>query len=160
MYQIGRIAKTHGVKGEVKVSLTTDFDRFIVGKTIYYYQQDQKIYLTIESVRPQQTMLLVKFKELNSLNEVETLTQKLLYTAEEPPLGEDEYTRHQLIGMTVVSTEGETIGVVKNVMFLPSQEVLVIERDQDKDALIPFLKEFVIEVSDKIVVKLIEGLIW
>lgn len=160
MYRIGRITKTHGVRGELKVQSTTDFERFVEGRVIYYLDSDQKRYLKIKSVRLQHPQLLIKFEEINNLNEAEVIRGKDLFTDEDPTLLEDEYTKDQLVGLEVVTNKGEVLGKVVDLMFLPSQEVLVIKGMAPKNILIPFLKEFVLEVSDKIYVKLIEGLIW
>lgn len=160
MYQIGKIVKTHGIKGEVKIQSMSDFDRFVPKKTIYYYEKGEKIYLKIATVRKQQQLFLVKFDGFNSLNDVEALKGLDLYTDERPTLEEDEYLKEDLVGLEVYSTNGEYIGKVIDLMFLPSQETLVIKGETKKKILIPFLKEFVIEITDKIVIQVIEGLIW
>lgn len=160
MYRIGKITTTHGVKGEFKVQSTTDFERFVEGRVIYYLEKDQKRFLTIKSIRTQHSNFLVQFKEIKDLTEAEALRGKYLFTDEEPELEKDEFTKELLIGLEVVDDKGQLIGKVIDVMFLPSQELLVVKGESPKNILIPFLKEFVLEVSDKIYVKLIEGLIW
>ena len=160
MYFIGKVTKTHGVKGEVKVKSETDFDRFQEGKTIYYIKKDgSKQFLEIESVRNQMEILLIKFKGLDNLDSVQVLKQKNLYADEDPELKENEFTVKELLGLKVYSHLDEYIGVVKDIMFLPKDDVLVVEKSDGKEALIPFIKQFILEVSDKIVVQVIEGLI-
>ena len=159
MYRIGRIVRTHGVKGEVKIASTSDFERLIPGKVIYYVKDNTEVKLEIESVRRQQELYLVKFKGLDSLTEVETFKGLDLFTNEEPDLLEDEFTFESLKGLEVITEEGVKIGKVIDVLSLPSQELLVIRGERKKEILIPFLKQFVIEVSDKITVRIIEGMI-
>ncbi len=159
MYRIGKIVNTHGIKGEVKVLSTSDFDRFKKGNTIYYYEKKNKVYLQIKSVRRQHELYLIKFEGYNSLTEVESLTGLNLFTSERPTLEEDEYIKEDLVNLLVYSTKNELIGKVVDLRFLPSQELLVVESEDQKQILIPFIKEFVVSITDKIVIKVIEGLI-
>lgn len=159
MYRIGKIVSTHGIKGEVKVLSTSDFKRFVAGKTIYYYDKDNQIFLNIESVRNQQELFLIKFKGFDTLTAVEPLKGVMLFTDERPELKRDEYIKEDLINLLVYSTENELIGRVVDLRFLPTQELLVVENNDHKKIFIPLLKEFVISITDKIIVKVIEGLI-
>ncbi len=159
MYRVGKIVNTHGIKGEVKVMSTSDFDRFKKGNTLYYYNKKEKVNLKIKSVRMQNEIFLIKFEGFNSLTEVEDLKGLELFTSDRPELEEDEYIKEDLIGLSVYSTEGELIGKVIDLRFLPSQELLVVKGEGKKEILIPLIAEFVVSINDKIVVKVIEGLI-
>ncbi len=160
MYRVGKIVNTHGIKGEVKVMSTSDFDRFKKGNTLYYYNKKEKVNLKIKSVRMQNEIFLIKFEGFNSLTEVEDLKGLELFTSDRPELEEDEYIKEDLIGLSVYSTEGELIGKVIDLRFLPSQELLVVKGEGKKEILIPLIAEFVVSINDKIIVKVIEGLIW
>lgn len=72
-------------------------------------------------------------------------------------LGENEYYYNDLIGKSVVNQQGEDRGTVIEVRELPQADYLVISY-LDKSVLVPFIKEFVTEVNEKITVKEIEGL--
>ncbi|HHT82819.1 MAG TPA: 16S rRNA processing protein RimM [Acholeplasmataceae bacterium] len=159
MYRVGKIVNTHGIKGEVKVMSTSDFDRFKKGNTLYYYNKKEKVNLKIKSVRMQNEIFLIKFEGFNSLTEVEDLKGLELFTSDRPELEEDEYIKEDLIGLSVYSTEGELIGKVIDLRFLPSQELLVVKGEGKKEILIPLIAEFVVSINDKIIVKVIEGLI-
>jgi 16S rRNA processing protein RimM len=159
MYRVGKIVNTHGIKGEVKVMSTSDFDRFKKGNTLYYYNKKEKVNLKIKSVRMQNEIFLIKFEGFNSLTEVENLKGLELFTSDRPELEEDEYIKEDLIGLSVYSTEGELIGKVIDLRFLPSQELLVVKGEGKKEILIPLIAEFVVSINDKIIVKVIEGLI-
>lgn len=160
MYRIGKIIKTHGIKGEVKVAKIGDFERLIPGKVIYFYDNKTKVNLTIETVRMQQQIYLVKFKEYNSLTEVEKIKGIHLFTDEDPNLLEDEFTHQMLIGMDVITIDNINVGKVVDVLSLPSQDILVIKGEKPKEILVPFLKEFIVKVEDKIIIKVIEGMLW
>ena len=132
MYRVGKIVNTHGIKGEVKVMSTSDFDRFKKGNTLYYYNKKEKVNLKIKSVRMQNEIFLIKFEGFNSLTEVEDLKGLELFTSDRPELEEDEYIKEDLIGLSVYSTEGELIGKVIDLRFLPSQELLVVKGEGKK----------------------------
>lgn len=120
----------------------------------------RKVNLKIKSVRMQNEIFLIKFEGFNSLTEVEDLKGLELFTSDRPELEEDEYIKEDLIGLSVYSTEGELIGKVIDLRFLPSQELLVVKGEGKKEILIPLIAEFVVSINDKIIVKVIEGLIW
>ncbi|MGI6787216.1 MAG: ribosome maturation factor RimM [Acholeplasmataceae bacterium] len=159
MYRIGVVVNTHGIKGEVKVQSTSDFERFIKGKIIYYYENDEKVYLEIKSVRYQHEILLIKFVGFETLTAAEKLKGLQLFTSERPQLDPDEYLKEDLINLLVYTTDHKLIGKVIDLKFLPSQELLVVKGNDQKKILIPFVDEFIVSITDKIVIKVIEGLI-
>lgn len=160
MYRVGKIVNTHGIKGEVKVVSISDFDRFKKGKVLYYYNKKEKVYLKIKSVRMQNEIYLIKFENYDSLTLVEDFKGLELFTSERPELQEDEYLKEDLVGLPVYSTEDKLLGKVVDLRFLPTQELLVVKDQNKKKILIPFISEFIVSITDKIVVKVIEGLIW
>ena len=70
MYLIGNIANTHGIKGEVKIYNLSDFSRFLVSAKIYVMIKGEKKYFTIEKVRSQGNLFVVKFKGIDNINDV------------------------------------------------------------------------------------------
>ena len=62
-FKCGKILKTHGVKGELKVKPLTDFDRFTSGNKLYINHQDSYIEVTVDTVRDFGEDLLVTFKD-------------------------------------------------------------------------------------------------
>lgn len=143
---MGRIAKPHGVRGEVQIEIRTDEPdvRFQTGTTVLI----DDTALTIEAVKVHGKYLLVKFEDLNSRNEVESLRNRLLEIEVDPsdrPSDADEYYDYQLVGLDAkVATK--TIGVIQEVLHLPAQDVLVVKAD-DLEHMIPFVKEIVTEVN-------------
>ena len=143
---MGRIAKPHGVRGEVQIEIRTDEPdvRFQTGTSLLMDDTS----LTIEAVKVHGKCLLVKFEDLNSRNEVESLRNRLLEIEVDPsdrPSDADEYYDYQLVGLDAkVATK--TIGVIKEVLHLPAQDVLIVKAD-DLEHMIPFVKEIVTEVN-------------
>ena len=161
MYQIGKITNTHGIKGEVKIYNLSDFNRFFIGNEIYVMIKDVKKTFTIEQVRPQGTVLIVKFKDFNDINEILPYKGEFLYSDEKPDLDEDDYHYDDLLEKEVFNESGERLGKVTSLIPVPQGHLLEIEKLNGKKALIPFVDEFVIEIEeDKIIIRPIEGLLW
>jgi 16S rRNA processing protein RimM len=78
-----------------------------------------------------------------------------------PPLEEGEYYAFELIGLTVVTTEGEELGVLEEVLDMPANDVYVVRKD-GKEYLIPAIKEVIQEVdlsAGQMVIQVIEGML-
>ena len=119
LLQVGVITTTHGVRGEVKVFPTTDDPaRFKKLKDVILDNGKVKKELEIESVKFFKNMVILKFKGLDNINDVERFRQaKLLVTRENAvELEEDEYFIADLIGINVTSDEGEELGTIKDVL--------------------------------------------
>jgi 16S rRNA processing protein RimM len=111
----------------------------------------------IESVRWKGKVALVKLAGVNDRDVAAKLNGDLLGVrrSEVVPTGEDEYYHFDLIGMKVVDEEGEDVGVVKEVLRMPANDVLVV-RDGDREMLVPTVKQVVKDVSLKMRVITIE----
>ena len=160
---VGVIANTHGVRGEVKVYPTTDdVNRFKKLKEIY--MGDEKAPLHIQSVKFQKNMVILGFKEYNSLNEVEGLRNKELFVdrAHAVKLQKDEYFISDLIGMKVVTDEGADLGELTDVMTTGANDVYVVKTTDGKEVLLPAIKECVLNVdmNERVMsVHIMEGLL-
>src|SRR6266508_2860610 len=78
------------------------------------------------------------------------------------PLEADEYFIHQLYGLTVVAEDGAEIGRVREVIETGANEVLIVARPGQPDALIPMIRDVVQDLDiagGRVVVRLIEGLL-
>jgi 16S rRNA processing protein RimM len=158
MYLVGKITKTHGVKGEVKIISYSDFARFDKGNQLIISNR----LFTIESLRRQQELYLIKFVGYDNLNDVESLRGLDVYATEEidRELENDEYHLPKLIGLKVYDRHQNLIGTVKYVNEVPQGFMLEIINSHNKKILIPFIKEFIGEVTDElIVINTIEGLV-
>jgi len=162
MYQIGKITNTHGIKGEVKIYNLSDFNRFLVNEDIFVIIKGIRKYFTIERVRPQGSLLIVKLKGYDDINEILPYKGLEVYTEKSPDqeLGEDDYHYQSLLDKEVYTIQGEHVGKVISLIPVPQGHLLEILKRDGKKALIPFVKAFILEVeTDKIVIKTIEGLL-
>ena len=158
---IGEIVSTFGRKGEVKVRSYTDFPEHFeeIGDICVAGEKTDRRMYKIENVRYHKGAVLLKFAGIDDISAAETLrnAKLLIGEAELIPLEEDEYYIHDILGLDVVTTEGEHLGKVKEVLRSPAHDVYVTER-----AMIPAVKEFVVSIDlheKKIVVRLVEGLV-
>jgi 16S rRNA processing protein RimM len=129
-------------------------------ETIYVELEDHAyIPLDIERVRPHKNVLIVKFKNINNINDVLKYKGLFVYSEEKnEEIEDDEFYYDELIDKEVYLENGERIGIVLSVIEVPQGHILEIETNTKK-TLIPFRKEFVVEVSNTIVIKSIEGLL-
>ena len=158
--EVGKIVNTHALKGEVKIKSYSSQDRFKENNILYL--GNDKIEVKIKSHRFKEGFHYCVFYNFEDINLILPYKNKFLYIKESDlePLEEDEYYIKDLIGLKVYNEDKKYIGIVKEVSEYPSNFMLEILKEDNKIALVPFRKEFVLEVSDIIIIHEIEGLIW
>jgi 16S rRNA processing protein RimM len=119
MVVVGRVAKPHGLRGSVFVNPETDFveERFKAGAIVWTKRDGREEALTIVSARIQNGRPVVAFEGLTSIEAVEPLggLELRIPEADLQPLEPGRYYEHQLIGCTVETTGGTTVGTVTKV---------------------------------------------
>ncbi|MDD2492503.1 MAG: ribosome maturation factor RimM [Bacilli bacterium] len=165
-YLVGTIVTTHGIKGEVKVKLETSFpeERFKKGSKLFLKENDLYREITINSYRMHKQMALITFNNLQNINDVLGYIGKELYVDETAQinLSEDDFYYHDLIGLDAFDEKHNLLGVVSDIMEVPQGEILVITKQNGKEALIPFVDEYIkkVNLEEKcIVIRIIEGLL-
>lgn len=146
---IGTVVKSHGIKGEVVVRPTTDEPdlRFAKNEVLQGKQAGKEVSLTIATVRWHQGRLLVRFAEIADRNQADTLRGMQFFAAPLEDPEDDGFYDHELIGLKV-QVEGETIGVVADVLHQSAQDLLVVMlQPEEREVLIPFVHAIVPEVD-------------
>mgnify|MGYP001940665095 CR=1 FL=1 len=145
---IGRVVKSHGVKGEVAVEVLSDEagEHIVVGEVITGRQAGKERELTVKTVRPHQNRLLVSFEEIPDRTAADSL-RGMKFVAEplEREEDSDEFYDHELIGLKVLH-DGTLVGTVTGVMDTPNRKILEVDY-QGKEVLVPFVMEFVPEID-------------
>lgn len=165
MLQVGVIASTHGVRGEVKVFPTTDdAKRFKRLKEVILDTGKERITLEIEGVKFFKQFVILKFKGIDNIDAVQKYRQKSIYVTRQNAvrLGRDEYFIADLMGLRVVDEEGQELGVLKEVMETGANDVYVIEMTDGRELLLPAIKQCVLQVSVEegfVKVHILEGLL-
>lgn len=147
---VGRIGRPHGVRGEVTVEVRTDDPdaRFAPGTALATDPADVGP-LTVEGARWHRGILLLTLAGVTDRDAAEELRGTLLVidSADVPRSDDpDEFHDHELIGLTVVTTAGERVGEVADVLH-HGQDLLVVSRPARDDAYVPFVKALVPEVD-------------
>ncbi len=164
LLQVGVITTTHGVRGEVKVFPTTDDPaRFKKLKNVILDTGKEKINLEVAGVKFFKNMVILKFKGIDDINDVEKYRKKSLYVTRENAvkLKKNEYFIADLIGLKVESDEGEDLGILSDVLQTGANDVYVLSKEGEDDILLPAIKECVKEVdieNGAILVHLLPGL--
>lgn len=157
LLRIGVVTTTHGLRGEVKVYPTTDdVKRFEACDEVLLITKREQIPLHVERVRYFKNIVILKFKEYNDINQVESFRKcDLMVTRENAvPLEEGEYFICDIIGAEVTEENGEKIGTVKDVIETGANNVFVIETEEGREVLFPSIPECIkkVDVEEKQVV--------
>lgn len=165
LLQVGVITQTHGIRGEVKVFPTTDDPaRFERLRKVTLDTGRESLELEIEKVRFSKQFVIVKFKGLDDINQVERYKRCPLLVRREDavPLEEDEYYIADMIGIRVETEDGEAFGTLKDVIETGANDVYIVETSSHGEVLIPAIKECILEVdieAGRMVVHLLDGLL-
>lgn len=162
--RVGVISTTHGIKGEVKVFPTTDDpNRFKELSHVFLDTGKELITLEIEGVKFFKQMVILKFKGIDDINDIEKYRGKdLLITRENAvKLEKDEYFIFDLVESEVFTDEGEKLGVLVEILTSAANDVYVVKTMDGNELLIPSIKECILDVdvdNKKIIVHLLNGL--
>ena len=162
---IGKIVNTHGIKGEVKVMSETDFksDRYHKNNKTYIDFNNEKIFVKIISFRSHKGFDLLTFEGLDDINLVEKYKGFSLYSENKKPkdLKKNEYHEIDLIGLEICQNN-VIVGVINSIKTYPQCDYLEIKKNDGEMKLVPFLKEFVLDVdiqNKKVTIIEMEGLL-
>lgn len=165
LLQVGVISSTHGVRGEVKVFPTTDdVKRFKKLKKVILDTGKEQLPLEIEGVKFFKQFVILKFRGIDNINDIEKYKGKSLLVDREHAvkLKKDEYFIADMIGMDVFTEDGELFGPLKDVMETGANDVYIIEMSDGKEVLVPAIKQCILDVdieNRKMVIHLLEGLV-
>ncbi len=141
---VGRVLAPFGVSGEIKVEPLAPPRTFAPGRSLRLRGDVREI----ESSRPHKGAVLLRLSGIDTPEEVAGYRGEYLLVQESDleELGEGEYYRYELIGLRVVSTEGEELGEITEVLERPANDVFVV-RGAKGEALVPAVDDIVREVD-------------
>lgn len=149
---IGRVVKTHGVRGEVVVDIRTDdpADRFAVGTVLRGRAPRNagggESEYRVAAARMHAGRLLLSLDEVRGRDEADALRGTLfVIDAADVDSGDDpdEFYDHELEGLPVTTVDGDAVGTVKEVLHLPGGELLSVLTGDGREVLVPFVHEIV-----------------
>lgn len=164
---IGKITKPHGIHGEVRVRIETDFpDRFLEMEMVYLVSptEDHVHIVRIEFAREHGTVFLIKFLGIDTRNQAENLRNYTLEITRDQlmELPEGVHYIFDLIGSEVITDDGVLLGRVFDVLQLSSNDVYVVRNDKHQEILIPVIHDVVKDINietKKIMVTPLDGLL-
>jgi len=162
--EAGKIINTHGLRGEVKVVTWTDYPEvFEEIKFLYVHKKMGDERLDIKNIKYQKNNIIVKFAQINDIDEEEKYKNMILYVDRDelPPLPEGMNYIVDLIGLEVYNEENEKIGVIADVFNTGANDIYDVKREGKKNLLLPVIDECVKEVdmdNGRVIVNVMEGL--
>lgn len=161
LLQVGVITTTHGVRGEVKVFPTTDdVRRFKKLKKVLLDTGKEHLELEISQVKFFKNLVILKFKGIDNINDIEKYKGKSLLVTREHAVKceKDEYFIADLIGIEVVTEDGKQLGEITDVLQTGANDVYVVQvreaspyvskvADKKKELLLPAIKECILDVN-------------
>ena len=144
---VGRIISPWGVRGQVKVEpLTDDIERFKNLKEVFYEQENCLEKLVIkEVIFLKKAFVVLKFEGVDDAKEAEKFRNKyiMVHRKDAVKLPEGRYFICDIIGLKVYTVDDEYLGEIINVIQTGANDVYVINNKENKEILIPAIKEVV-----------------
>ncbi|MDW8071184.1 MAG: ribosome maturation factor RimM [Anaerolineae bacterium] len=161
---IGRILRPHGIRGEVLVEVITDFPERFEGLEVAYLGHDNwhAIPVRVRTRRWHRAGALLSFEGYPDRTAVEALRDLFIQIPieEAKPLPEGSYYAHELIGLHVITTQGEALGRIRDVLFTAANDVYVVQTARG-ELLLPAIRDVIKEIdlaARRIRVELLPGL--
>ena len=161
LIEFGKVVKTHGIKGEVKVYSYTDNESNILKlKKVYI----DSVKYDVQSMKRFKNMFIMKLKGIDSIEDTKCFIDKMCSReiVDGESNAEQGYFIKDLIGLLVVDEAGETIGTLKEVFNTGANDVYEVVLETGKSIYLPAIKQVVkkIDIDSKtMVVKIMEGLV-
>lgn len=162
---IGKILNFHGVKGEAKFGYTKNREEFLSKLSVVYIQYENEYrQFEVENLKFTPKCAIIKFKGINSLNEIITYKGCLVFVEEasiRENLEDDEFLIDELVGLNVYDGD-ERVGSVVGVSNNGASDLLSVKTNSKNVCLVPFVKAIVLFVDIKkkrIQINNIEGLL-
>ena len=163
--KVGVSTTTHGVRGEVKVYPTTDEpERFLELDHVLLDTGKEFRDLEIKNVRFFKNLVILKFKGIDNINDIEKYKGHDLWIPREEgqELDEDEYYIADLLGLHVILDDGTEFGTLKNVMETGANDVYIIDTNAHGEVLVPAIRECIQDIDlekNTMTIHLMKGLI-
>jgi 16S rRNA processing protein RimM len=165
---LGEILRPHGVRGELRMRVFTDYPERIAEKSQLILAENEEgkraRQLKLESMRMHQNYALLKFEGVDDRDAADLFRELLVLVEidDAVPLEEGEFYLYQVIGLQVVTDEGETLGTVKEVMETGANDVYIVESERYGEVLLPAIPSIIVRTDVEagiVTVHLMDGLL-
>ena len=162
VHAIAKITNTSGLKGQVKLRPLSRYSiDYIMTKDLHIGQIENNLSsLKLESKVGDGKKMKFKFQGIDSYREAENIVGKTIYIYSEKD-DNINFIGENVIGFSVETESGKKAGILKDVMWLPANDVYIILKD-GKELLVPVLDEFIISLNmddKKIIIADVDGLL-
>ncbi len=162
---MGKVVATHGIRGQLRIAVYSgQFETILSLDSLMLKGPDGKM----ESFEVAKSVvhgrkLLIALREYDIINQVQHLVGRDVYADRDqlPELDEGEYYWCDLLGLKVVTEQGEFLGTVTDIIATGSNDVYVVTNDA-RECLIPALEDVVLDIDldkEKMVVRPPDGLL-
>lgn len=158
----GLISSPHGVRGMVRIQPWCDSPQFLT-QFKRLYLGDEKSLIEIIKIKPHSNMVIAAIKNVNSINDAETLRGKTIYfDRDDAPLNEGRYYIHDLIGCEVYDADtNKLLGIFKEVINTTGANDVWSIRENGVDYLVPAIDDVIVSVEpeiNKIIIRPLKGI--
>ncbi len=147
---VGRVVRTHGIRGHVIVHPETDFaeDRFKAGESLLFGPEDRVEPREIRDVRFHQGRPILELAGIETMNDAEALagTEVWVRAAGLAPLPDRTFYRHDLVGCDVSLVSGVSVGRVTRVEGTIERSLLVVA-GRGGEVMIPMVDGICVQVD-------------
>ena len=160
---IGFLRRPHGVSGEIIMDLHTDFpERIKAGRKVYVGEKYET--LTIDSARAHGNGMLIRLNGCDTPETAGRFRNQWVYvkSTEVPALPAGKVYKHELIGLTVTTDSGETLGVLNEILETGANDVYVVKKESGGEILLPAIPDVIlgIDMDERVIrVHLMDGLV-
>jgi 16S rRNA processing protein RimM len=164
---LGRVLRPHGVRGELRIEVLTDYPERILPGLIVNIGPDPAVddahKYEITKVRTHQQYLILQVDGVDDRDAADVLREQYIMVALEDaiPLDDDEFYLFQAIGLAVYTDDGESLGAVVDVLETGANDVYVVQGPRG-EVLLPAIDECIVDVdidAGKMTVHLMDGLL-
>lgn len=150
MVTIGKLVRTQGNRGELKLNLYHEHLSKPFFQKVYLQRKRSLEEFEVESFRPYKDHYLIKLKAVNTLSQARELAGLDVLVPEEwlRPLTKNNYYLFQLRGCSVLTKDKRKIGTVKDFLFIEENDLLVVKKGR-REILIPFTQSICTELNLK-----------
>lgn len=164
LLEVGQIVNSYGIKGFVKVVPLVDNNSQFEEFKILYLQNNKHLHeLHVETVKFSKGLVLLKFKEIETIEQAKDLKNGYLKAKRNDIKLEDgAHFIVDLIGLEVYTQDGKFLGILKEVLQPGANDVYIVENEYKNQILLPVIPDVVKAIdleNHKVIVNLIKGLI-
>ena len=160
---VGFLRRPHGLHGEIIMDLHTDFpERMKSGRKLFVGDEHKPV--TLASVRPHQSGLLVKFKNVETPEDAGMFRNQWVFIKAKgaPSLPAGTIYQHELIGFKVVDENDNPLGELVEILETGANDVYVVRDDSGREILLPAIPSVILDVETAlrlVRVHLLDGLV-